>query len=147
MCINMTSCIGYEFQSTLNAWKHLLVTLHCTTLHYVRRHFTRNLSSKPNIIWVPKTGDAPKTSPLIMGYICIQIYSKALAILNVDDFDMYINIYIYKFKRYITNNIIFGQEWMAHPIAFLHAIEKMMIIMGYMMYGVPFSWAKPCYAG
>ena len=26
-------------------WKHLLVILHCTTLHYVRRHITRNLSS------------------------------------------------------------------------------------------------------
>ena len=47
ICINMTSCIGYEFQFTLNAWKHLLVTLHCTTLHYVGRHFTRNFSSPP----------------------------------------------------------------------------------------------------
>ena len=28
-------------------WKHLLVILHCTTLHYVRRHITRNLSSPP----------------------------------------------------------------------------------------------------
>ena len=29
-------------------WKHLLVILHCTTLHHVRKHTTRscNLSSK-----------------------------------------------------------------------------------------------------